>query len=131
MVKVNVSEVSVINLADYVRFKKTVCCKYNKSIEGCGECPLSIENNGKCEPCLDFVVYYPKEASEMIERWCEKHPVKTRLTEFLKMFPDAKLNCDGFPIHCIEHYCGSCVSSCNCCNCRECKAKYWNQEIKD
>lgn len=120
-----------MNLADYARFKKTVCCHYNKSTTDCDECPLSVTNNGKDESCLSFVVYYPKEASEIIEKWCKEHPVKTRLTEFLKLFPNATLNCNGFPIDCVEHYCGSDKVVCKFIDCDECKAKYWLSEVDD
>ena len=32
---------------------------------------------------------------EMVEKWAKEHPVKTRQSEFLKMWPDAEIGGDG------------------------------------
>ena len=37
------------------------------------------------------------EIVEQVEQWAKEHPVKTRQSEFLKMWPDAEIGDDGLP----------------------------------
>jgi len=37
---------------------------------------------------------------EQVEQWAKEHPVKTRQSEFLKMFPNARIESDGMPSIC-------------------------------
>ena len=37
------------------------------------------------------------EIVEMVEQWAKAHPEKTRQSEFLKQWPDAKISDDGLP----------------------------------
>ena len=37
------------------------------------------------------------EIVEQVEQWAKEHPVKTRQSEFLKMWPNAKIGDDGLP----------------------------------
>ena len=34
---------------------------------------------------------------EIVEQWSKEHPIKTRQSEFLKQWPDAKISDDGLP----------------------------------
>lgn len=61
----------------------------------CEECPLSSMNNGEDIVCSDFETCYPEKAIAIIQEWSDKHPQKTYLTEFLKNYPNAKLDEDG------------------------------------
>lgn len=57
----------------------------------------------------------------------EEHPTKTRISEFLRMFPNANL-LDRLPIGCVKRYDKNLV--CGIDNCFKCKNKYWNTEIE-
>lgn len=59
---------------DYAR----VC----KSYEVCDDCPLFLK-------CGALISEEPNKANEIILKWCKEHPIKTRQSEFLKMFPNA------------------------------------------
>ena len=37
------------------------------------------------------------EIVEQVEQWAKEHPEKTRMSEFLKMWPDAEISDDGLP----------------------------------
>lgn len=37
------------------------------------------------------------EIVEKVEQWAKEHPVKTRQSELLKMWPDAEISDDGLP----------------------------------
>lgn len=117
---------------DAIQFFKTVgrICKANN--EKCDECPLD-----KC-PCayINYMVdaEQDKDIEEMVkiaDRWAKDHPVKTRQSEFLKLFPNAAIGEDD-GILCIK----PCTidESIGCTNgkgCDDCYRKYWLAEVTD
>lgn len=83
----------------------------------------------KCRPSANVE---PEEVVETVEEWAKDHPIKTRQSEFLKLFPNATINeSDGI----------LCVTPCNiegkefCCpngkSCGDCYRKYWLTEVTD
>lgn len=72
----------------------------------CEECPLSSMNNGEDIVCSDFETCYPEKAIAIIQKWSDKHPQRTYLTEFLKHYPDAELGEDGMPKRICPHEIG-------------------------
>ena len=113
---------------DAVKYVKTLH-RLCKSQANCLECPLH-EN---CEE--DNYVYCNGNASEyveksvhIVEQWAKDNPIKTRQSEFLRMFPNADF-CKGV----ID------ISPCSiekemkkCCGdrkCDECKRTYWLTEV--
>lgn len=95
----------------------------------CAKCPLSSLNNGTTDSmsCSDFETFYPEKAIEVVQRWSDEHPQKTYLTEFLRNYPDAKLNDAGVPDGICPYMLG--LNDTHDCkrSCIEC----WNQPIKD
>lgn len=61
----------------------------------CNNCPLSTQNNNLNRFCIDFEYEYPEKAVEIVEKWAEEHPPKTRQSEFLKLIPNADVDKDG------------------------------------
>ena len=112
---------------NFIHEKKRMCESYS-----CFECPLSSKTNGTKKTCRVFENYYPDKAIEIVQKWSNKHPQKTLLTEFLKSYPNVKLNNCGYPeyiipcelgvIHkdCAYHYNSSCDI------CQDC----WNTPIE-
>lgn len=115
---------------DAVEFFKTV----NRLCENqsCSECPVCKE--GVCM-VMNMVridgglVESIEETVSKVEQWAKDHPIKTRQSEFLKMFPNAVID-DGV----------LCISPCKiekdivCVNgksCDECCRKYWLAEVTD
>lgn len=69
----------------------------------------------------------PKKVIEVVEKWTNEHPVKTRQSEFLKMFPNAT------PFHidpCNVDADMAIDSKCRRKSCIECREEYWNQEVE-
>lgn len=70
------------------------------------------------------------KANKIILKWCKEHPVKTRQSEFLKMFPNAGIDENGVvticPICVDTNF--NCVSSISCPKCRE---EYWLAEVEE
>ena len=73
---------------------------------------------------------------QIVEQWAKEHPVKTRQSEFLKMWPDAEIGDDGLPsVAPCQLYKdmeekdenGVCCKNCGCGICRR---DFWLKEIK-
>ena len=77
---------------NYIHERKRMCDSYS-----CFECPLSSKTNGTGKTCRVFENCYPDKVMEIVQKWSDEHPPKTLLSEFLKSYPNAKLNSDGFP----------------------------------
>lgn len=65
-----------------------------------------------------------------VEGWSEEHPRKTRQSEFLKQWPNAKMNQDTETVDilpcCLDK---SMMDTCYG-NCYDCRRKYWLQEVE-
>jgi hypothetical protein len=71
---------------DAVKYVKTLH-RLCKSQDGCFECILDSKDG-----CIAAANRYEgyENAVPIVEQWAKEHPVKTRQSEFLKMFPNAK-----------------------------------------
>lgn len=72
-----------------------------------------------------------EETISKVEQWAKDHPVKTRQSEFLKMFPHANINSftDTF---CVAHFdkTKTCKASAPTDEmCEKCRDAYWNEEV--
>lgn len=72
-----------------------------------------------------------REAILEVEQWAKEHPVKTRQSEFLKMFPNAEVNNRGVLTVC-PHKLDVTFDASECTNvtCMECRQRYWTQEVE-
>lgn len=112
---------------DAVEFVKTVnrLCKNLR----CKKCPVYKE--GICTVGFnDYSVKSIEETVSKIEQWAKEHPIKTRQSEFLKMFPNADLCRDVINIlPCsVEKEMSKC---CDNKRCVECRREYWLEEVTD
>lgn len=114
-----------------VEFFKTV----NRLCENqsCRECPAFKEGMCIVMRIGSFGGDSDKSIEETIskvEQWAKDHPVKTRQSEFLKMFPNADLCRDVINIlPCIVE-----KEMSKCCDnkrCVECRREYWTEELPD
>lgn len=92
----------------------------------CIECQLSCFKNGASMNCIAFQSSFPGKAVEIVEKWSNEHPVKTRQSEFLKIFPDTKLNDEGVPDICPADLTFICDEGINC---DRCKKRFWTTAI--
>ena len=79
------------------------------------------------------------EIVEQVEQWAKEHPVKTRMSEFLKMFPNARIESDGMPSICpivVDKRYYNKDDDVLCClvrdeeKCRKCRRDFWLKEIE-
>lgn len=91
----------------------------------CENCPLGKVNNGKDVSCMELELKYPKWAIQIVQEWCNANPRKTYLSEFLRNYPNVKLNDAGVPDGICPYMLG--LSDTHDCkrSCIEC----WNQSI--
>lgn len=110
------------------------------SDEKCRLCPLSERNNEEGMPCYEYEFKHPEESVEIVEKWAAEHPVKTRQSEFLRMFPNALINDGVLRIHpCdmdkeyIEQDDEKCMAYAprkSSYGCGECCREYWLAEVE-
>ncbi len=106
-----------MDAVEFYRTFKRMCEKTD-----CKDCLL----DQKCRPSANVE---PEEVVELVEEWAKDHPIKTRQSEFLKMFPDAKINDNGILAFCPgafsqkEKYCHKYNK------CEECCKDYWLTEV--
>lgn len=108
----------------YLKERNRMCDSYTNMCDGCGF--------GKVPKCNRTEEDNPEKAVDIVERWSAEHPIKTRQSEFLKMFPDARINSDGvidIDPCCLneklKHECDNKYDSCD-----DCHKDYWLSEVK-
>ena len=95
----------------------------------CKDCPIGIDNNGVETNCRKLESYYPEKAVEIIEQWAKEHPKKTRQSEFLKIFPEVRMEGKTLDIDPCQLDMRL-RNSCGCKACHECREEYWLAEVE-
>lgn len=71
-------------------------------------------------------------AVKFVERWDAEHPIKTRQSEFLKLFPYARVKkANGLPIVSPCDLDVKLAGKCEGIPCQECWEKFWLAEVED
>lgn len=113
-----------MNAVEYVKALHRLC----KSQDGCFRCILDSEDG--CIAAANRYECY-ENAVPIVEQWAKEHPVKTRQSEFLKMFPDAAVDVDD-GILCIRPcLVEKIVNGCSEKSCQYCRREYWLTEVTD
>ena len=106
----------------FIKEKNRMCNSYSK----CIGCPVDCDTKTDCEY---YLTVNPEQYVKIVEKWSSEHPVKTRQSEFLKMFPNVKLDDNGAIEICpkvldeeCEIYCGTRQA------CSYCRGEYWLTE---
>lgn len=113
---------------EYARFTRAHCFVGDE----CTGCPLhdfrcELENADSEELA---------KINEIILNWCKEHPIKTRQSEFLKMFPNAKTDSDGIimilPCSMKKNIIKTTPSTCSYIHgsCNKCRKEYWLAEVE-
>lgn len=121
-----------MDAVEFYKSMKRMCY----SGEMCEKCPLYnnfSEMGSVCDVLLHIEDEEASKVKSIVEQWAKDHPVKTRKSEFLKMFPNAELDEDGV----LTIYSCSIESSlrktqeCSIKNCHKCRREYWLAEATD
>ena len=114
-----------MDAVEYVKQRERMCDYY----VNCDDCP-SGDYHG-CASLNEIPNMVP-----IVEKWAKEHPVKTRQSEFLKMWPNAEIGDDGFPsVAPCQLYKdmeekdenGVCCKNCGCGICRR---DFWLKEVE-
>lgn len=109
-------------------------CKYNICGERCSDvtCPIEKACDGRYSWCYQFMKNCPDEVINLVQKWSDEHPIKTRQTEFLKLFPNSRMR------HCDKDYlvldvCPAALDNRFSCEeditCVDCQKDYWLSEV--
>ena len=107
---------------EFVRETNRMCKSFG---DNCEDCPASDVSG-----CMVDQLY--EEIVPIVEKWSKENPVKTRQSEFLKLFPEAYVGGDGcLALKPCEFYPNMREE---CANkyawCYDCRHKFWMQEIE-
>ena len=97
------------------------CCPFgsSKAAFPCGSSLSSLDTE------------YPEKAVEIVEKWANEHPAKTRQSEFLKMHPNVQQDAHGIiailPCKLNIRYKPDCTNDSYCDKCRK---EYWLEEVE-
>lgn len=109
-----------MDAVEYIRAANRMC----RGFSNCGECPCVTMGGKSCDDLE------PERLVSITEQWAKENPIRTRQEEFLKMFPNAKIEDSGAiaicPTYINNMECGSCYTGMDC---KECKKRYWFQEV--
>lgn len=113
---------------DFLKEYKRMCKRDRKNGKRCQSVAMCSCNLSDIKP-EEFAQMY-----DAVAEWSDTHPVKTRQSEFLEMFPNADLTrllpChvekDKRPMRCAEY--GYLSITCRCDMCRD---DYWNEEVSE
>ena len=116
-----------MDAVEFLKEKERMCNKCS----ACSRCPVCKENNGFNLDCEDLQIENPEEFVAIVERWSAEHPVKTRQSELLKMFPDADLTRSGVVNICPRYTDVNYRKQDECCgtDCGDCIKEYWLSEV--
>lgn len=114
-----------MDAVEYVKQRNRMCDYY----ANCTDCPA-----GDYEWCSSLSGI--SKLVPIVEQWAKEHPVKTRQSEFLKMWPDAEIGDDKLPYVAPCQLCTGLISGefqKDCENrgvCAECRHDFWLKEIE-
>ena len=86
----------------------------------CSNCRLSSNNNEENYDCGYLLNFHPEKAVEIMQKWSDENPVKTRLDDFREKYPNHKTHVtDGMPCVCCKNL--GYTDECPIIECKTCK----------
>ncbi len=117
-----------MDAVEFVNKMNRMCAKY----PDCVGCPIETEN--EMDDCLSKVP--ADQMVDIVEKWANEHPIKTRQSEFLKMFPNVDLDSDGVinilpcRMDTKNYRVNANGGGCKTAPCVICKQEFWSQEVE-
>lgn len=101
-------------------------CERNESC-----CKCEMYKPAGNEACIKWISKNTKEAIEIVQKWSDEHPIKTRQNEFLKMFPNVVRDDKTIQIiPCVVEQGYKPPKGCKNISCRVCREEYWLAEVE-
>lgn len=91
---------------NFLREKKRMCDSY---MDGCGTCALREVSKYTEYSCSSYLFNFPGDAIEIVQKWSDEHPAKTRLMDIRVKYPNIPME-DGTPVVApwVLGYCREC-----------------------
>lgn len=106
--------------------RKRMC----KNRISCNKCPLE---RGNCGLSTSISNEEYKRIITVVEKWSKEHPHKTRQSEFLKQWPEAEIDENGYLMLCPLMLSASKRSKhieCTTLKCTNCRREFWMKEAE-
>ena len=108
----------------FIKERRRMCVFYKGS---CSKCPA--------KNCICFNIdemSVDDRIVDIIEKWAAEHPVKTRQSEFLKQWPNAERDKNGWVNVCPKRLTGKGPNEEGSCYivCSDCLHAFWSQEVE-
>ena len=111
---------------EFIRERNRMC----KHFRGCAGCPA--------DGMICSTIWGMNDAErlvQIVEEWAKEHPRKTRQSEFLEQWPEARVDKDGILFVCpagivksLRNEHGGCTNP--MVDCRKCRREFWTQEVE-
>lgn len=98
-------------------------CRFYGHADNCYQCPAK-----DCECSTLEYMADDNRVVDIVEKWSEEHPAKTRQSVFLERYPNARRDCQDILCICPAEIFGDTV--CQPLLCSECRRKFWIQEVE-
>lgn len=123
-----------MDAVEYIKEAKRICKSRGVCKSVSNKCPL-LDENGHCTATADIcaadVIEKTEKAVQIVEQWAKDNPIKTRQSEFLRMFPNTKID-SGAIIFCPRNFLPEVERNAYCEkheSCKECRKDYWLTEV--
>ena len=114
-----------MDAVEFLRDFRRMCSSHGGTCTGC---KLADALGTPCIPTKSDCDH--EKMIRVVEKWAKEHPVKTRLSEFLKLCPNASVQAGGCPDCCVTEF-DSTVSCKDSEGCLDCRKKFWLTPIKE
>lgn len=71
---------------NFLREYNRMCNSFNDY--SCNDCPMYKYNNGELRYCENLIKEFPDRAIEIVQKWSDEHPQKTRLDDLKEKYPN-------------------------------------------
>ena len=117
-------------MMDAVKFTRAAMRMCNDYYSKCWSCPAG--DNTSCKLDSSYSAISAEEKVAIVEQWAERHPIKTRQSEFLKLFPGADV---GETDVCLTldpcNVYKKMLKECEGRKCSECRKAFWLAEVEE
>lgn len=125
-----------MDVLEYEKARIRMCRTMILKEGGCEACPLFNGLKRRCGFAASIAENMDENAIrkniDIVIKWAKGHHVKTRQSEFLKMFPNAQIDTYGAltirPCSIEKGLCSKCTTLSDCVDCRR---EYWLTEVTD
>lgn len=124
-----------MDVKEFIRTHKRMCKKYGNA---CKNCPLLDKGCYSTSTSIILPEDLDEGVVDLVEKWAKENPVKTRQSEFLKMFPNASAIANGPLGICPksldkdrECFYSNDYGDSKFVDCLGCKNKFWLDEVDE